>query len=239
MNSEKALGNFQSGYDLLTELKDVSLEYGEGNELTPMLLGHRGSFSRFLANYDEAINDLTYAITELDKLGVNDTYIVASFYGELGLAQFRKGDYESAEKNYLKCLDLLDALEKTTDVQYVGTLGNMAYLYQLKGLFQDAKTYYDKAFEIHEQVNSQEDRQFSIILMNYGVLFKEMTNYEEAEKKLLRAKDLIMKFNGKEHINYATVSLNLGELYYWKQDILNTTQINSSILALIKEAQKP
>ena len=165
-----------------------------------------GQLSRALEIYQEVLlMDEAYYGT--------DHYIYATDLDLLGVLEYRKGDYQSAEKHLLQAEKILRKTLGEGHRDYRRCINNLAALYDSMGKKALAEQYYERLLKL-ERKHAQHQGDYALVLSNYAFFHSQERNYLQARKLIEEAANLLEKEAGPfTHLfavyrNYIGICLN-------------------------------
>ena len=169
-------------------------------------------------NYNDAKPYLDEGLRILKELNLENSYNFAMLMSDYGLYNFNKGNYKSAENQYIKSLELQKKFKKNfnkNELNLVSTEGNLATLYSIIGE-------YGKAEKLHVQ-SLEKKVKYPLVyaqgLMSYGNLLIESSQYSKAKQIYNKCEAVIIQNLGTEHELYAKYLLNIGQLYHATREL--------------------
>ncbi len=125
-----------------------------------------------------------------------------------------KGEYDRAEKLYLRSVRIMKNLRDGADLERlrVQSLTGLAGVYRAQGRYNKAEPVYREALTIAEKVFGHKDLEVSAVLNNLAVLYKYTGQFKEAGQLYRRALAITEKLLGSDHPEVATIYHNLGGL---------------------------
>ncbi|PLX14360.1 MAG: hypothetical protein C0598_01510, partial [Marinilabiliales bacterium] len=158
---------------------------------------------------DEGIEQLTKSLELKRQLyGENDNKL-AKTYNYLGIARFRKHEYEEALNNYFKVVEIL------TSNSFFGrdlfdVYLNIGIVRASVGKYEDAYLYFEKASEIIDTDGAPDSLAIARFYNNYGLLGSIMGKIEEANGYFDISERYYIDLYGENHFNLARLNLNKG-----------------------------
>ncbi|QVL53414.1 MAG: tetratricopeptide repeat protein [Cyanobium sp. M30B3] len=128
------------------------------------------------------------------------------------------GNYDEAERLYLRCLEARERLLGTEHPSTLTTVGNLAGLFMDKGDYQQAEAYYRRDLEASERLLGPEHPSTLTTVGNLAGLFMDKGDYQQAEAYYRRDLEASERLLGPEHPSTLATVGNLGNLYLAKGD---------------------
>ena len=158
-------------------------------------------------HWHEAIEFYLRAIPLLKQ--TENKSVLASFYNNLGVAYENAGELETAEQQYLHCVDLLDEAKESYSERGVRILNNLGQLYSKRDLLDKAISCFEWAVTICEEMD---DISSTISTQNnLGAVYIEQSHYEKAVSCFHRSAELAQKI-GDHHTEIVSLN-NMGSAY--------------------------
>ena len=132
-------------------------------------------------------------------------------YNYTGEIMYASSSYKSAEKFFLKALNLYKKNKLTDSTFAILTLSNLGLLYHTTGRYALAKEYSFKALE--KRKKSKNKIGYAASLNNISVLYKDMGLYTDAEDYIIQAENYLKKIGNDKTIKYAVVLNNHAMIY--------------------------
>ncbi|GAA4279232.1 sensor histidine kinase [Aquimarina mytili] len=193
---------------ILEALKKINQE--QNHNLTYELYFKLSEVYRELDNHSKAEHYLKIIINNS-----KENNILAAAYNSLGLIHYRNNDFEKAEYNLLRSLDIFKIVKD--NYNSCNTLSNLGAIYYQTGDYKKTKQYWIEAKEIAKSSNYQ--NLLSGILSNLSVIATKEKNYDEKLEYLKEAEQIVEKT--KNYLNRSNVANNLALAYAEKGDIKN------------------
>ncbi len=158
---------------------------------------------------DNGLDTLTLSLELKKKLYGESDNRLAKTYNYLGIAKFRKHEYEEALRNYFMVVEIL------TNNGYYGrdlfdSYLNIGIVKANLGNYENAFTYFEKASEIIGAEASFDSLVIARFYNSYGLLATFMGKVEDAGKYFNIAERYYIGLFGENNINLAKVILNMG-----------------------------
>ncbi|MEO9533946.1 MAG: tetratricopeptide repeat protein [Crocinitomicaceae bacterium] len=147
------------------------------------------------------------------SIELDDSSLIAQSYNRIGLVHDYAGNFELAEKYYLKSYQIMKRVdgESATD----GVLNNLGSIYYYLGRYQESMDYYLKSLKIREHkkdAGEPEDlKKLAQSYNNIGLLLKRQQNYSGAIEYYQEA--LEIKASLGDSAGEIVSRSNLGSLY--------------------------
>lgn len=142
-------------------------------------LNELGSYYRGISRYDLAGMYFDEAISEMDELGLNNSYGYAIALINSAGNYRMSGHPETAERLFLMAKDLLDAICGEKDYAYLSLLNNLSLVYQEQGKTDVALAHAKKALEL-VSLGGGEDHERATSLNNIASILISAGRFEEA-----------------------------------------------------------
>lgn len=125
-----------------------------------------------------------------------------------------KGDYLEAESAYLEAKSVREVVLGKEHPDYLGTLINLATLYNKLTRFDDAEALFIISKSIFENnIKNMEHPFYNICIINLGNLYLKLGQFSKSESLFLQSKAISEKKFGNKHADYGRALLNLAVLY--------------------------
>ncbi len=131
----------------------------------------------------------------------------------LAQAYQANGDYDKAEKVYLRILQIAKKIFGEKHENYATTLNDLGSLYRATGQFAKAATLLEKACEILRQLRGQDNANYATYLGNLAGAYNDMGELGKAGSLYAQAHDICRRSLGREHTAYARSVNNLARFY--------------------------
>ncbi|MFT4601781.1 MAG: DNA-binding CsgD family transcriptional regulator/Tfp pilus assembly protein PilF [Arenicella sp.] len=147
------------------------------------------------------------------SIELDDSSLIAQSYNRIGLVHDYAGNFELAEKYYIKSYGIMKRVdgESKTD----GVLNNLGSIYYYLGRYQESMDYYLKSLKIREDKKDENDpetlKKIAQSYNNIGLLLKRQQNYSGAVEYYQKA--LEIKANLGDASGEIVSRSNLGSLY--------------------------
>lgn len=132
------------------------------------------------SNPTASIEPARQALTLSQEL--NDSSLIAQSYNRIGLVHDYAGNFELAEKYYLKAYQIMRRNEKEEATD--GILNNLGSVYYYLGRYQESMDYYLKSLKIRERNKNYDDpetlKKLGQSYNNIALLLKRQQNYQGA-----------------------------------------------------------
>ncbi|WMX13971.1 CHAT domain-containing tetratricopeptide repeat protein [Aureispira sp. CCB-E] len=166
-----------------------------------------------LAYYQEDFRQATHfweqMKTTIETHGLEEAYLGELQY--LAALYLETEQYTSAERLYLKLLELQKASNQVEHLFYIQCIGQLGYCYYGMGRYEAAEVSYLEALKIARSILEDEAPTYSSLLNNLALLYNTLGKYEEAEQLYLEVLEIDKKSNSTHY--YATSLNNLAVLY--------------------------
>ncbi len=164
--------------------------------------------------------------------GLKDSSRIARSYNRIGLVHDYTGNFELAEKKYLKALKIKSAVDGADATD--GLLNNLGSVNYYMGHYEKSMDYYLKSLLIREKKKDVDTKtrlkNISQSYNNIGLLLKSQSNYKgalEYYKKALKIKEELKDFSG------ATITLsNIGVIYMEQGSMKEAKEVFERAIAL-------
>lgn len=188
---------------------DFSKEkYGTSNLIYKYSVSYIGMLYDMLGDYNKA--DLYFK--EFLKLIINDNSNVFEEYPmiklNMGLHYMNMGNYETAEKIMLECLN-----SKQRISEILPTLNNLGLLYMSVGSYNKAIVYFEKNITLIDTILNSNNLLYSTSLYNLGLANFYLLKFKIGLNYLLKAKKYIDNHNNSNSIQYGNVLAAIGSCY--------------------------
>ncbi|MEL6559272.1 MAG: tetratricopeptide repeat protein [Bacteroidota bacterium] len=142
------------------------------------------------------------------SLAEQDTFHITYFLDQAGELNRYLGNFNTAEKQLLKCLDYKTGWEDLKDLSI--TYNNLGKVYKQTGKFELAFDNFMQAYQLMEELDNPFGKGY--YLNNLGTLFDDQHDYAKAIEYYNRSFE--MKKITKDSTGMAATSYNVGILYY-------------------------
>ncbi len=137
----------------------------------------------------------------------------AALLDALALLYIKQGQYEAAEKTFLRVLEIRKKVFGNTHAQYSATLNNLANLYNNQGKYAKAEKSFIELVAIKKEVVGENHPDYATELNTLAFLYVNQGKYLEAEQTYFEVLAIRKKVFGSKHEQYAAVLNNLASLY--------------------------
>lgn len=164
--------------------------------------------------YDNGLDTLVLSLNLKRALYGDSDNKLAKTYNYLGIARFRKHDYEEALSNYFKVVEIL------TNNGYYGrdlfdVYNNIGIVKASLGSYDDALTYFKNASEIISADASFDSLAKARFYNNYGLLATFNGKVEDANNYFNISESYYIGLYGDNDVNLTNVILNMGVNSYY------------------------
>ncbi len=132
-------------------------------------------------------------------------------YNYTGEILYASSSYKSAEKFFLKALNLYKKNRLTDSTFAILTISNLGLLYHTTGRYALAKEYTLKALQ--KRKKSKDKTGYAASLNNLSVLYKDMGLYTDAEDYIIQAENYIKKLHEENTVKFAVIENNRAMIY--------------------------
>ena len=136
-----------------------------------------------------------------------------SLYYRLGHYHRLSGNFNNAERFYLRSSEISGKVSGKESTAYATDLNNLALIYQDQGRYNEALEKFEETLRIDEKTIGKEHPDYAIDLNNLARVYKAQGRYDEALEKCEEALRIDEKTIGKEHPDYAAHLNNLAGVY--------------------------
>lgn len=157
--------NVDSLLIVLDESQEQSARAGLANEISRALTFRNADSARYFAQF---------AVVE--SISLSDQEPLARAYYNLGLSFHVQGQFDSAELNYRKSLELKEFISNKSLL--AGLSNNLGAIYGQKGVFAQALVYYLESLDL--KLESGNFRGAATTLNNIGIIKFDQEEYDEA-----------------------------------------------------------
>ena len=164
----------------------------------------------------------------LESTKIKDSVILAQAYSDLGAVYFRKADFESSKKSFLKAYSIRKLRKDKVGMAKIAA--NLANIYNKENKKTLALKSYLEAVDYFEKTNNLEAA--ALTNANIGVLFTELKNYKKSLNYTKKAIDYQEK--NKQHVGLATSYLTMGNINLKLEDTLNALKYYEKSIASSK-----
>ena len=137
---------------------------------------------------------------------------IAETYNNLGLLYDYLGDFQKAEENLQKALEIRLKVFGPNHPSTATTYNNLGLLSFNMGNYQTAEDFYNKALGIRLEKFGEKHAETATSYNNLGLLYETMRNYQRSKENLRRALRIFRNLFGENHGGTATSYNNLGLL---------------------------
>ena len=156
------------------------------------------------------------AVKSAASWGPADERLAAALYG-LGRAKRGLHEYKSAEQNYLRALDIVDAVP-VAGVSRADVLDGLGDVYRMQGRYKDSESAYKRALVLLEQSHGATHPLVAQALTNnLASLYRARGRYEEAEAAYVRSLAILEKSVPADDRRLGLALIDLGEWHYERQ----------------------
>jgi len=160
----------------------------------------------------------------------------AAFLSELGDLRRRLGEYDEADSNHKRALDILDKSGRTDTVTYATCISNLAGLRKDQHKYQEAGQLYTHALLLCEGQLGEDEAIIADVLNNLGVLYSAQSRFAEAAPLLERSRSLRERVHGCDNIHVAQTLANLAPVYRSQERLAEAEQISLRALDIFGRA---
>ncbi|MFN7927664.1 MAG: CHAT domain-containing protein [Blastocatellia bacterium] len=121
----------------------------------------------------------------------------------LAIINFERGDYEQAEAQWQKTLEIIESISTQPNQPKAVILGNLSGLYEHKGDLAKAESLQLRALEMRKQTLTPEHPDVAISLNRLGNIYYQQGDLAKAEDYCTQGLNLLKKKVGEEHPNIA------------------------------------
>jgi len=171
-----------------------------------------------IENYNLAEDYFNRLKTRIDKIDDSVDYL-SSFYNNLGLLNWKKGNYEKSKGYYLKALQVDSILGFTSDITYL----NLGILFLEIGDYKESESLLLEALEINKQNLKELNSNYPIILKNLSGLYSSLGNIKLANKYLNESIESYDKL-GLYNLDYVKALLSWIDNYADSKDFKSAEQ---------------
>jgi tetratricopeptide (TPR) repeat protein len=172
-----------------------------------------------IENFDFAENHFNRLKTLIDDIIDSNDY-KSSFYHNLGLLNWKKGNYKEAKKYYFKALENDSILGFTSDITYL----NLAILVLEIGDYKESERLFLKALEINKRNSKGLNSIYPIILKNLSGLYSSLGNFKLSDKYLKQAIETYNKL-GLFNLDYVKALISLSDNYVESKDFKSAERV--------------
>jgi CHAT domain-containing protein/tetratricopeptide (TPR) repeat protein len=112
------------------------------------------------------------------------------FYNNQGIKEAREGNFETAQKNFIKSLNLLNTYDPENYEKLVFVYTRLGVNNLNLWNFKDAIALYDKAEKLCQKYSKDKNKYIGLINYSKGKIFKNLGDYEKAEQHYINALDI-------------------------------------------------
>jgi len=159
--------------------------------------------------YDNGLDTLLLALELKKKVYGEGDSKLAKTYNYIGIARFRKHEYEEALNNYNKAVDVLESNSFFGRDLFDAYL-NIGIVKASRGNYENAYKHFKLASEIIGTDGSPDSLAIARFYNSYGLLATFMGKVEDAGNYFNIAERYYIDLFGKDDINLAKVNLNMG-----------------------------
>ena len=134
-------------------------------------------------------------------------FLYNKYYGDLGVLNFYKGDFESALKSFTAGLELAE--KEKNEADQLRFLNNKALAMSYLGKAESSLDVHKKAISLAEKLN--DSTALGKSFNNIGLIYEDMKEYEKALEFYMQA--LEIKKNGKSQVDVANSLYNIAGMY--------------------------
>lgn len=135
-----------------------------------------------------------------EKLGRREVF--QSLNG-LAIINLERGDYEQAEAQWQKVIEIIDSISPQPSQSKAIILSNLAGLYERKGDLGKAESFQLRALEMRKQTFAPDHPEVAISLNRLGNIYYQKGDLAKAEDYCTQGLELLKKKVGYEHPNVA------------------------------------
>ena len=139
-------------------------------------------------------------------LGPKKTHI---YYMEQGAAAIESADYQTAEREYLRALELAEEARKHDDIAKISL--QLGYICEHQDRLAVAETHYRKAYQTEEDSEHYEEAANALVVL--GKLYHKMRRMPDAEQVLQYAMSIFQQHLNPQHRGVADAAVTLADCY--------------------------
>jgi tetratricopeptide (TPR) repeat protein len=221
----------------LAEVYFDNSEYIQSIEFCEKSLDHfkRQKDDQFIYEEIRALNQIGLSLVEIENYNLAENYFnrlktrinmikdsidyLSSFYHNLGLLNWKRGNYEESKGYYLKALQVDSILGFTSDITYL----NLGILFLEIGDYKESERLFLEALEINKQNSKELNSIYPIILKNLSGLYSSLGNFRLSNKYLNEAIESYDKL-GLFNLDYVKALLSLIDNYAISKDFKSAEQ---------------
>jgi len=105
----------------------------------------------------------------------------------IGVAYFKKRQFQEADKHHKGCLDIYKRLNGEYDISVADTLNNIAVLYFGQKLWKDAERYLLDSLKVYDEIFLGEPSSYvGGALLNLAIVYRNLRDTDKAEPLYLK-----------------------------------------------------
>lgn len=220
------LGDYQSGISKAEKALHLVEERDDLQQLHAEAL-------HVLSSYMMRLGKIRFALKLIEKsmdirIRLKDNKLVARTLVDIGTLYQTLGNYEEAEKNFNKSLEIYS--HDFSFVEEANLLNNMGFMFQQTGDYEKAAFSYEKGLLYAQR--SQHTRLETLLTISIGDMYTELSDMEIAEQNYMYAEKLLEERNDQ----FLTFSLFVGRarLALLKNDFQTATYCIDALKEIIK-----
>ncbi len=172
-----------------------------------VIFGDNSALFETKENYKNLGNFSVYVLDPTAPPLVN-----ARSYNSAGEILYITGQYEAAEKSFIKAIESYSDLNMLDSTEGIQAFNNLGLLYLSMGKFTLSEYNLQQAL-IHRQNNPNDTTGYAASLNNLGVLYKNQGRFNEAEKYLNQSLEFVKEKMGEDNLQFAMILNNIAMLY--------------------------
>lgn len=151
-----------------------------------------------------------------------------SFLSRISLLEVKIKQYDSAQNNLKKCVEL--ALELDDTSMLANSYNNLGVLHTKIGDIPKGLNFFKQAAEVYRKAKN--DKLHATCLLNIGIIYKKYSVYDKASQHLYQAIDIFEKSNS--FVELASAYNTLGNIRFELHDSINTLPLFNKSLSIRK-----
>ena len=202
---------------------DVGLSIARDAELMLLVAGGNATIRFGLLNtqgvlfyrkgcYDKALEYLRKSLTIRENTLGNESYYLASSFGNMGLVFSEQDNYDKAVKYYRKALVIHEQTLGPKHPEVATSLNNLGLVLTDQGDYDKALEYHSKALAIKEKALGPNHPRVAKSLNNLGLVLQKVGQYKKALEHYRKALAIEEKVLGIEHSGLAWSLSDIGSV---------------------------
>lgn len=182
--------------------------------------------------YQEALQYLESAKKVLNKENFSNYHLLL---GSLVLSTYNIKMWGRASQYADEYLPVLKDKFGENDKNYISTVIDVAFIYEMTKEFQKAEQCYRIVLGYIEKTQGKHSQAYAAQLSNIASTYFLKEDFKTALKYLQESKSIYEKVSGKNSIDYALIVENIGQCYRYMKDCKNSKPYLQEAMQIFKE----